>query len=185
MHHSKRVNAAVGMAGAALLLTACGVSGTTAAVNASPAVSTSPAGGSSPAAGLADTGPTTAPSVGNPDPGDCFLGANGADVEVGIGSPTASCDRWIQDLAGSGLAWYPISQMAPPGSGGAADGESMQQACDLTDGTQELYVEDAGGQSYGDSICSQEEQNGWTPESPPGPLACGCRKPVPPRRMLR
>jgi hypothetical protein len=25
--------------------------------------------------------------------------------------------------------------------------------------------------SYGDSLCSSEEQNGWTPESSPGPLA--------------
>jgi hypothetical protein len=33
----------------------------------------------------------------------------------------------------------------------------MEQACDLTDGEQELYVEDAGGQTYWDDICSGEE----------------------------
>lgn len=54
------------------------------------------------------------------------------------------------------LVWYPISQMAVPGSPGGADQETMLQACDLTDGMQELYVEDAGGHDYGDSICSQE-----------------------------
>jgi hypothetical protein len=102
---------------------------------------------------------------------DCLLGANGADVEAGIGNPTQSCAQWITDLAGNGLVWQPIGQMIPPGAPGAADNETMGQACDLTDGTQELYIEDAGGMSYGDSICSQEEQNGWTPESSPGPLA--------------
>lgn len=89
----------------------------------------------------------------------------------GIANPTVSCNQWIRNLAGTGLVWYPISQMAVPGSSGSADQETMGQACDLTDGTQELYVEDAGGQMYGDSICSQEEQNGWTPEGSPGPLA--------------
>jgi hypothetical protein len=47
----------------------------------------------------------------------------------------------------------------------------MQATCDLTDGNQEFYVEDAGGEFDGDSLCSGEEQNGWTPESSPGPLA--------------
>jgi hypothetical protein len=105
------------------------------------------------------------------DSGDCLLGANGADVEVGIANPTNSCGQWITNLAGSGLVWNYIGQMIAPGQPGTADQETMGQACDLTDGTQELYVEDAGGQSYGDSICSSEEQNGWTPESSPGPLA--------------
>jgi hypothetical protein len=100
-----------------------------------------------------------------------MLGANGADVEVGIADPSTSCSQWITNLAGTGLVWNFISQMVPPGESGSADQETMQQACDLTDGTQELYVEDEGGQSYGDSICSQEEQNSWTPESSPGPLA--------------
>ncbi|HEV3382746.1 MAG TPA: hypothetical protein VG142_17425 [Trebonia sp.] len=70
-----------------------------------------------------------------------------------------------------GLVWYPVSQMAVPGSESSADGDTMEQACDLTDGTQELYVEDGGDQTYGDTICSQEERNGWTPEGSPGPLA--------------
>jgi hypothetical protein len=113
--------------------------------------------------------PTSAPAP--PSASSCLLGANGEDVEVGIGDPTVPCAQWITDLAGNGLVWYPISQMVPPGQNGTADGETMEQACDLTDGTQELYVEDAGGQSYGDTICSGEEQNGWTPENPPGPLA--------------
>lgn len=82
--------------------------------------------------------------AGNPNSGDCLLGANGADVEAGIADPTVACSRWIQNLAGNGLVWYPISQMVVPGSGGAADGEAMQEACDVTDGTQELYVEEFG-----------------------------------------
>jgi hypothetical protein len=102
----------------------------------------------------------------------CLLGANGEDVEVGVGNPTVSCAQWITNLAVGGLNWYPINSMVPPGQvGTAANQEIMQQACDLTDGTQELYVEDGGFQVNGDDICSTEEQNGWTPESPPGPLA--------------
>lgn len=109
---------------------------------------------------------TTAPS----DSGDCLFGANSANVEVGIANPTQSCSAWVQDLAGSGLAWYPISSLAVPGSQG--DGETMQEACDLTaNGGEELYVLDSGGMTYGDSICSSEEQNGWSPEGTPGPLA--------------
>jgi hypothetical protein len=98
------------------------------------------------------------------------MGANGADVEVGIADPTSSCASWIQSLAGTGLVWYPITTMLPPGSQ-AGDGDTMGVSCDLTDGTQELYVVDGGGEFYGNSICSQEEQNGWTPEGSPGPLA--------------
>lgn len=100
-----------------------------------------------------------------------LLGANGADVQVGIANLASPCASWVQNLAGIGLVWYPINQMVPPGSASTPDGENMQSACDLTDGTQELYVEDAGGQTYGDDICSSEEQNGWTPEASPGPLA--------------
>jgi hypothetical protein len=47
----------------------------------------------------------------------------------------------------------------------------MGVSCDLTDGIQELYIVDGGSESYGDSLCSQDEQNGWTPEGSPGPLA--------------
>jgi hypothetical protein len=114
---------------------------------------------------------TAAPDTGSSVSGGCLLGANGVDVEVGIDNASASCSTWISNLAGTGLVWYPISQIIAPGSAGTADGDTMEQACDLTDGGQELYVEDGGGQSYGDTICSQEEQNGWTPESSPGPLA--------------
>lgn len=126
----------------------------------------------------ANTGPaassdssTPGPSAGKSTSGDCLLGANGVDVQVGIANPASSCAQWIQNLAGIGLVWYPVSQMVLPGFTGAASGEAMGQACDLTDGTQELYVEDAGSAIYGNSICSQEEQNGWTPEGSPGPLA--------------
>jgi hypothetical protein len=113
-------------------------------------------------------GPASAPA--DQGSGDCLFGANGADVEVGIGDPASSCAQWITDLAGSGLNWYDIPQMATPGSQGTADQETMGVACDLTDGTEELFVEDAGGMTYGNSICSSEERNGWTPESPAGPL---------------
>lgn len=105
------------------------------------------------------------------DSGDCLFGANGVDVQVGIASPTQSCNQWVQDLAGDGLVWYPISSLAVPGSQGSADSDAMQETCDLTDGTQELFVEDGGSMSYGDDICSAEEQNGWSPEGTPGPLA--------------
>ena len=100
-----------------------------------------------------------------------MFGANSADVEVGIASPTQSCSQWVQDLAGSGLVWYPITALAVPGSQGSADSDTMQETCDLTDGSQELYVEDGGGMDYGDSICNSEERNGWSPEGTPGPLA--------------
>jgi hypothetical protein len=116
-------------------------------------------------------GPGGIQAEGSSAAGDCLLGANGADVEVGIASPTQSCGRWITNLAGTGLVWGYISAMMPPGQPGTADQETMAVACDLTDGTQELYVEDAGGMDAGNSICSQEEQNGWTPETSPGPLA--------------
>ena len=163
MHKSKCMDVGVGMVVAAVLaLTACN------------GVTVSQAGGVTSQEG----NETPSPSAGNLDSGDCLQGANGADVEVGIADPTVSCAKWIQNLAGAGLVWNPISQMIAPGSPGTADDETMQEACDLTDGTQELYVEDTGGQSYGDSICSQEEQNGWTPESSPGPLAAQAQQQV-------
>ncbi len=135
--------------------------------------------------GIRLTATPASTSVGNPstavepqanpttpsDSGDCLFGANGADVQVGIASPTQSCDQWIQNLAGDGLVWYPISSLAVPGSQGSADSDAMQETCDLTDGTQELYVQDGGSMSYGDDICSAEERNGWSPEGTPGPLA--------------
>jgi hypothetical protein len=103
--------------------------------------------------------------------GECMFGANGADVQVGIATPSSSCSSWIKALAGDGLVWYPISQMTVPGSQGTADGDMVAEVCDLTDGTQELYVQDGGSAFYGNGICNQEEQNGWTPEGTPGPLA--------------
>jgi hypothetical protein len=39
-----------------------------------------------------------------------------------------------------------------------ADQQTMAVACDRADGTQELYVVDAGGMDAGNSICSQEKQ---------------------------
>jgi hypothetical protein len=130
--------------------------------------------GAAPAAKTSASVTTPTPSAGGVQgstAGDCLLGANGADVEVGIANPTTSCGQWITNLAGIGLTWDFIGELVTPGQPGTADQETMQQVCDLTNGTEELYVEDAGGQSYGNSICSQEEQNGWTPESSPGPLA--------------
>src|ERR1700678_19333 len=166
MSHFKRIHEAVGIVAAATLaLTACsGGPGSQAGGHTAPVES------GSQVANEGNNG-SPGPNAGNSDSGDCVLGGNGADVEVGIADTTTSCGKWIQDLAGTGLAWNLISQMVAPGSPGTADGETMQEACDLTDGTEELFVEDAGGQSSGDSICSQEEQNGWTPESSPGPLA--------------
>ena len=105
------------------------------------------------------------------DSGDCLFGTNSADVQVGIANPTQSCNQWVQNLAGDGLVWYPISSLAVPGSQGSADSDTMQETCDLTDGTTELFVEDGGGMAYGDDICSAEERNGWSPEGTPGPLA--------------
>jgi hypothetical protein len=134
-----------------------------------PAASSTPvaAQGSAPSTPLAAQSSTPSTTT-----GDCLLGANGADVEVGIANPTDSCSQWVTNLAGIGLVWNYISQLVAPGEPGTADQETMEQVCDLTDSTgEELYVEDAGGQSYGNSICSQEEQNGWSPESSPGPLA--------------
>ena len=105
------------------------------------------------------------------DSGDCLFGVFGADVEVGIAHPTSSCSSWKRRLAGSGLAWYSINQLVKLGSPDTADTDTMGETCDLTDGTQELFVEDGGEMPYGDGTCTREEQDGWTPEPKPGPLA--------------
>jgi hypothetical protein len=105
------------------------------------------------------------------DSGDCMFGIFGADVEVGIANPTSSCSSWMQKLAGSGLAWYPINQLVKVGSRDTADTDSMAETCDLTDGTQELFVEDGGEMPYGSGTCTREEQDGWKAEATPGPLA--------------
>jgi hypothetical protein len=107
----------------------------------------------------------------NADSGDCLFGIFGADVEVGIANPTSSCSSWIHKLTGNGLAWYPINQLVKLGSRDTADTDTMAETCDLTDGTQELFVEDGGEMPYGDGTCTREEQAGWKPEATPGPLA--------------
>jgi hypothetical protein len=100
-----------------------------------------------------------------------MFGVFGADVEVGIANPTSSCSSWMQKLAGKGLAWYPIDQLVKLGSRDTADTDSMAETCDLTDGTQELFVEDGGEMPYGSGTCTREEQDGWKAEATPGPLA--------------
>ena len=47
----------------------------------------------------------------------------------------------------------------------------MAETCDLTDGTQELFVEDGGEMPYGSGTCTKEERDGWKAEATPGPLA--------------
>jgi hypothetical protein len=100
-----------------------------------------------------------------------MFGIFGADVEVGIAHPTSSCSSWMRNLAGKGLAWYPINQLVKLGSRDSADSDTMAETCDLTDGTQELFVEDGGEMPYGAGTCTREEQDGWRPEATPGPLA--------------
>jgi hypothetical protein len=107
----------------------------------------------------------------NADSGDCLFGVFGVDVEVGIAHPTRSCSSWMHSLVGNGLAWYPINQLVKLGSPDSADTDTMAETCDLTDGTQELFVEDGGEMPNGDGTCTKEEQDGWTPEATPGPLA--------------
>jgi hypothetical protein len=115
--------------------------------------------------------PSAAPqAAASPAAGDCYLAANGADVAVGIDSPAQSCSQWQQDLAGTGLNWYPVTSLPVIGSAGS-DGDTIGEACDLTDGTEELFVEDGGSMDNGNAICSSEEQNGWYSESSPGPIA--------------
>ena len=77
----------------------------------------------------------------------------------------------MQSLAGKGLAWVPINQLVKVGSRDVADTDKMAETCDLTDGKQELYVEDGGEMPYGSGTCTREEQDGWTAEATPGPLA--------------
>jgi hypothetical protein len=93
-----------------------------------------------------------------------MFGVFGADVEVGIANPTSSCSSWMQKLAGNDLAWYPINQLVRLGSRDVADTDSMAETCDLTDGAQELFVEDGGEMPYGSGTCTKEEQDGWNPK---------------------
>jgi len=52
------------------------------------------------------------------------------------------------------------------GSRDTADTNRMAKTCDLTDGTQELFVEDGGEMPYSDGTCTTEE-----------PTTAGNRKP--------
>jgi hypothetical protein len=113
------------------------------------------------------------------DSGDCMFGIFGADIEVGIANPTSSCSSWMRKLAGNGLAWYPINQLVKVGSRDTADTDSMAETCDLTDGTQELFVEDGGEMPYASGTCTREEQDGWKAEATPGPLARQARRAQP------
>jgi hypothetical protein len=115
----------------------------------------------------------------NADSGDCLFGVFGADVEVGIANPTSSCSSWIKRLAGNGLTWYPINQLVKLGSRDSADTDTMAETCDLTDGTQELFVEDGGEMPYGSGTCTKEGQDGWKPEATPGPLASQAQRAQP------
>lgn len=105
------------------------------------------------------------------DSADCLFGVFGVDVEVGIAHPTSSCSSWEKRLVGNGLAWYPINQLVKLGSPDTADTDTMGETCDLTDGTQELFVEDGGEMPYGAGTCTRAEQQGWKAEATPGPLA--------------
>jgi hypothetical protein len=100
-----------------------------------------------------------------------MFGVFGADVEVGIANPMSPCSSWIKKLAGNGLAWIPINHLVKLGSPDSADSDTMAETCDLTDGTQELFVEDGGEMPYGSGTCNRVEQDGWKPEPKPGPLA--------------
>ena len=128
----------------------------------------SPATQPTPSRPIASAGATAGAKA---DAGDCMFGIFGADVEVGIAHPTSSCSSWLHKLTGNGLAWYPINRLVKVGSPDTADTDKMAETCDLTDGTQELFVEDGGEMPYGDGTCTKEEQNGWKPEATPGPLA--------------
>ncbi len=97
----------------------------------------------------------------------CTFGATGADVEVRFTGDATRCATQEQALATFGLSWYPVSALAPAGSAGTADGETMGTACVLTEGGSVLTVEDAGGMSYGEQICSSNEQGGWTAAGTP------------------
>ncbi len=101
-------------------------------------------------------------SPSQPVPVTCTLGATGADVQVQI-TNSVPCGQEIQVFAGNGLSWYPISTLATPGASGLADGETMQQVCQLSYNGSVMTVMDAGGASYGQQICSSEEQGGWEP----------------------
>ena len=119
-------------------------------------------GGSSSTGAHSSNAPTTA-GQGAPAGGStCIFGANGVDVQVELTNQDG-CSADLSALAGDGLNWYPIARLAAPGSAGSADQETMSQTCQLSKGSSTMTVMDAGGATYGDQICSSEEQDGWTP----------------------
>jgi hypothetical protein len=88
---SRRLPALVLVLGASAL--------TLAVAGCSPGSATTAAGGT----------PVPAESAGS-TAGDCLLGANGADIEVGIGGPSASCSQWP---AGDGRFRNDAADMRP------------------------------------------------------------------------
>lgn len=144
-------------------LFAAGMLAVTAGVLVSGCSSAAPAASSTPA--VSSSASAHAASA------DCLFGVFGKDVEVGIANPTSSCSSWKKNLVGNGLAWYPINRLVKLGSPDTADTDTMGETCDLTDGTQELFVEDGGEMPYGGGTCTREEQRGWKAEAAPGPLA--------------
>jgi uncharacterized lipoprotein YajG len=93
----------------------------------------------------------------------CVFGATGADVEVQFTDDTTSCATQEQNLAVTGLSWYPISQLTTVGATGP-DGETEQNVCILAKDGAVVTVMDGNEElvSYGQQICSGEEQGGWT-----------------------
>jgi len=165
-----------------LALCACSAaSSTSTPPSSSPPPSAPPA--SSPPASSAPTSsaPTSAlPPSSASTPADAsaafYLGTTNHDIEVGVASPTESESAWVSDLGnmnlGTFLEWQSISSLAAPHSLGPVDKSlDMGEVCDLTDGTQELYVEDGGNRNLGNELCMEEEQNGWNHEASPGPIA--------------
>jgi hypothetical protein len=151
-------------------LAGVGMLAVTAAVLVSGCTSSAPAASGRPAVSSSARGAASADSAA------CIFGVFGKDVEVGIAHPTSSCSSWMRKLAGRGLAWYPINELAKIGSPDTADTDKMGETCDLTNGTEELFVEDGGEMPYGDGTCTREEQAGWKAEGKPGPLALAAQQ---------
>jgi hypothetical protein len=99
-----------------------------------------------------------------PPPVTCTLGANQVDVQVQI-TNSVPCGQEIQTFASMGLTWFTIPGLAPIGSNGTADGETISLICTLYKGNSVMTVEDAGGADYGNQICSSNEQGGWIPQN--------------------
>jgi hypothetical protein len=153
--HLNKAIAGVGMLAVSAGVLVAGCTSSTQATSSTPTVSSS----------------ANVTAKANADSGDCLFSIFGADVEVGIANPTISCSSWMHKLTGKGLAWYRINHMLRVGSPDVADTDTMAETCDLTDGTQELFVEDGGEMPYGDGTCTSEEEAGWKQEATPGPLA--------------